>query len=121
MATAGEFIRRRILLDIGLVYAVTGAASELLDIFWREWRPDVTHQLRLAADIHIFGSVVAFLHVREPAVRHELNPVGGKHIEERRFLVIAVCVRRIVRKSEACVTGAWVRLRTREQLAADHL
>ena len=69
--------------------------------FGGERRLDAVDQLALAADIH-HGAwrVMAIVHVREPVVCHELDPVGGEHIEEWRLLVIAVRVDRVAGQSE---------------------
>ncbi len=118
----GELVRRCIVQYVGFIHLIAGPASQLLDLFRSQRRRDVVHQLALAADVHRgSGSVVPLVHVREPVVRHELDPVGGENVEERRLLVVAIGVGGIVGKSETRIAGGRVGLRTGEQLAADEL
>ena len=54
-------------------------------------------------------------------MRHELDPIGREHIEERRLLVVAVGVFRITRQTIAFLALCRVGLDSRKKAAADHL
>ena len=100
--------------DIGLVDGIARPAAELRHLRGRQRRLDIVHFLRDAADLHVLRGVVPFLQMREPVMRHELNPEGRDHVEERRLLVIAV-------RAITVVAGGGIRLVAGKEAPADDL
>ena len=64
---------------------------------------------------------MAFFEVREPVMRHELDPICCEHIEERSLLVIAIGILRIARQAVSFLALVGIRLDSREKPAADDL
>ena len=85
------------LRDVCFVDLITGPAAQFLDLLRRQRLLRVVNQLRGASDLHVFRRVVTLVEVREPVVRHELDPECRQHVEERRLLVIAVSGCRVAR------------------------
>ena len=76
---------------------------------------------RRAAALHRRRHVSGLVAMREPVVRHELDPERAEHVERRRRLVVAARRDRVVRQSLARVAAGRLRLEAREKLAADAL
>ena len=92
----GERLRRALQILLAFVRELLRARSDSATSALSMRSPGTAAQflVRLASQPTLMYSlrVVAFVHVREPVVGHELNPERGQHVEERRLLVIAVGV-----------------------------
>jgi hypothetical protein len=92
MSAGIEGAGRGILSNISFIHSVIRAATKLLNVLGGELNFDVVNALCLASNLYILRRVMPFFEMRKPVVCHELNPIRRKHIEERRLLVIAVCI-----------------------------
>ncbi len=73
------------------VYTIVRTAAELLDFVRSERNLHSIYELCLASHLHvIFFVVVALLHMREPIVSHELDPIRRHNIKEWSLLIITI-------------------------------